>query len=101
MSKHKRPLTIKEMRQVADKDIDLSDIPEASEEFWRNARVVLPAGNKEPLSLRLDADILAWFKAQGRGYQTRINAVLRAYVEARRTAHKETKSSRKRKADAQ
>jgi uncharacterized protein (DUF4415 family) len=100
MPRYKRPLTIEEMRRVADKNIDRSDIPEASEAFWKNARVVCPPGNKEPLSLRLDADILAWFKAQGRGYRTRINAVLRAYVEAHRAGEKEAKPSRKRKADA-
>ena len=82
MPKYKRPLTIEELRAIRDEDIDLRDIPEATEEFWKNARLMLPEGPKEHLSLRLDADIVEWFKAQGRGYQTRINAVLRFYVEA-------------------
>jgi uncharacterized protein (DUF4415 family) len=41
-----------------------------------------PEPRKAAISLRLDADVLAWFRAQGAGYQTRVNAVLRAYMEA-------------------
>jgi uncharacterized protein (DUF4415 family) len=48
---------------------------------WAHAKVVLPPG-KEPVTLRLDRDVLEWFRHQGRGYQTRINAVLRAFVAA-------------------
>ena len=48
---------------------------------WSKATVVMPPA-KSAISLRLDADVLAFFKAQGRGYQTRINAVLRSYMEA-------------------
>jgi uncharacterized protein (DUF4415 family) len=57
--------------------------PEAhatDEEFWKNARVVLPV-RKEIVTMRLDADLLRWFRQQ-RGYQTRINAILRAYMSA-------------------
>jgi len=57
------------------------DNPPWTEEEWARARVVFPQG-KAPVTLRLDKDIIAWFKSQGRGYQTRINAVLRAFVEA-------------------
>ena len=57
--------------------------PRWTEEDWANARVVWPQG-KAPVTLRLDKDIIAWFKHQGRGYQTRINAVLRAFVEAQK-----------------
>jgi uncharacterized protein (DUF4415 family) len=56
-------------------------IPDAS--WWKRARVVLP-GAKEMVTLRLDPDVLAWFRKSGRGYQTRINAVLRAFVEAQK-----------------
>ena len=61
------------------------DAPEVEldEAFWRNARIVAPPGKKS-IHLRLDADVLAWFKAQGRGYLTRMNAVLRSYMEAHR-----------------
>jgi uncharacterized protein (DUF4415 family) len=44
----------------------------------------MPGAGKLQLTLRLDAKVLDWFKAQGKGYQTRINAVLRSYVEAHR-----------------
>lgn len=61
------------------------DAPEVEldEEFWRNARVVMPPGKKS-VHLRVDADVLDWFRAQGRGYLTRMNAVLRSYMEARK-----------------
>jgi uncharacterized protein (DUF4415 family) len=61
------------------------DAPEVEldEKFWRRARVVVPPGKKS-VHLRVDADVLAWFKAQGRGYLTRMNAVLRSYMEAHR-----------------
>lgn len=49
--------------------------------FWKGAKVVWPE-TKQLTSLRIDPDVLAWFKAQGKGYQTRMNAVLRAYVKA-------------------
>jgi len=59
------------------------DNPPWTEEEWARARVVFPQG-KEPVTLRLDKDILHWFKQRGRGYQTRINAVLRAFVGAQK-----------------
>ena len=49
---------------------------------WTKARLVIPPG-KEVVTLRLDSDMLDWFKQQGRGYQTRINAVLRAFYDAK------------------
>jgi uncharacterized protein (DUF4415 family) len=63
--------------------IDTSEIPELDEEFFRAAKLRLPKG-KQLVSLRIDADTLDWFKQQGRGYQTRINAILRAYVRTHR-----------------
>lgn len=52
-------------------------------DFWERAVLLYPK-TKERITLRLDAEVLDWFRAEGRGYQTRINAVLRAYVEAKR-----------------
>ena len=49
-------------------------------DFWKNARVVMPKA-KETITIRLDADLLEWLRKR-RGYQTRINAVLRTYMEA-------------------
>jgi uncharacterized protein (DUF4415 family) len=53
------------------------------EAWFRQAKVVKPRV-KETVTLRLDPDILSWFRKDGRGYQTRINAVLRAFVQANR-----------------
>jgi uncharacterized protein (DUF4415 family) len=52
------------------------------DDFWRDARVVMPAPNKASVHLRLDADVLEWFRAQGRGHLSRMNAVLRSFMEA-------------------
>ena len=49
---------------------------EIDEEFWKNARVVIPVQGKTHTGLRIDTDILEWFKSSGKGYQTRINAIL-------------------------
>jgi uncharacterized protein (DUF4415 family) len=62
------------------------DAPEAKSlgaGFWDNARVVMPSG-KTSVHLRLDSDIVEWFKTQGKGHLTRMNAVLRTYVEAQK-----------------
>jgi uncharacterized protein (DUF4415 family) len=61
------------------------DAPLLDEAFWHEARVVLPRPvRKKHTGLRIDEDVLAWFRAHGPGYQTRMNAVLRAYVEAQK-----------------
>jgi uncharacterized protein (DUF4415 family) len=57
---------------------DLADLPA---DFFETASVVHPTP-KQPISLRVDEDVLAWFKAQGPRYQSRMNAVLRAYMAA-------------------
>ena len=58
--------------------------PELGPDFWKQARVVYPDGPKQQLTMRLDADMVEWFKEQGKGYQTRMNAVLRSYYESQR-----------------
>ncbi|MFK0093411.1 BrnA antitoxin family protein [Pseudomonas sp. NPDC090592] len=63
-----------------DKDIDTTDIPELDDEFFRQAELRVPA--KQAVTIRLDSDVLAWFKEQGSGYQTRINQLLRQYMQA-------------------
>jgi uncharacterized protein (DUF4415 family) len=75
------------IRAIKDKDIDYSEIPELDDAWFRKARAAAaaslqPAPLKVPIALRLDADVLAWFRAQGKGYQTQINAILRAYAAA-------------------
>lgn len=60
--------------------------PEAEplgENFWKSARVVMPPG-KTSVHLRLDSDVVEWFKSRGKGHLTRMNAVLRAYVDAKK-----------------
>jgi uncharacterized protein (DUF4415 family) len=82
------PELLAESRRIAempDEDIDFSDIPPLTEEFWQNAvRGKFYRPVKEQLTLRLDADIIHWFKSRaegGKGYQTAINAALRKVVE--------------------
>jgi uncharacterized protein (DUF4415 family) len=65
--------------KLKDEDIDLSDIPELTEKFWKNAVRGNPFYRpvKKAVSLRLDADVIAWLKKDGVGYQTRANKILR------------------------
>ena len=72
-----------ELAALSDDDIDTSDIPELDDEFWKNARVRFPGG-KERLTVRFDEDMVQWFRSQGRGYQTKMNAVLRSFYETHR-----------------
>jgi uncharacterized protein (DUF4415 family) len=65
-----------ELKRLKDEEIDLSDIPEIAD--WSKAVVgKFYRPIKKPLTIRVDVDVLAWLKAQGRGYQTRINSLLR------------------------
>ena len=69
---------------IRDDEIDFSDIPEQGKAFFKQAVLRLPQP-KATVTIRLDRQVLQWFKPQGRGYQTRINALLRAYMEAHKT----------------
>lgn len=74
--------------EMKDEDIDLSDCPETTPEMFAKAvvrRGLKPTLPKARITLRVDSDVLVWFKAQGRGYQTQINALLRAYMEAHKS----------------
>ncbi len=78
-----------------DSQIDLSDNPEITPEMFARAVVkqgLKPAAAKKLLTLRIDGDVLAWFKSQGRGYQTRINTLLRAYMDANREQKRRMKA---------
>jgi uncharacterized protein (DUF4415 family) len=75
----------KRVDALKDEDIDLSDIPEVSPEMFAKAivrRGLKPVSRKAQLTLRVDSDVLDWYRRQGQGYQTKINALLRAYMEA-------------------
>lgn len=72
---------------MTEEDIDLSDCPEITPELFAKSvvqRGLLTAKNKAQVTLHIDHDVLEWFKSQGRGYQTQINALLKAYMEAHR-----------------
>jgi uncharacterized protein (DUF4415 family) len=70
---------------MKDEEIDLSDLPEIPPEKFAQAVVrkgLQPIERKTQITLRVDADVLEWFRKRGAGYQSRINAVLRAYKQA-------------------
>jgi uncharacterized protein (DUF4415 family) len=67
--------------RIRDADIDYSDIPPLDKTFLKNATMAWPPVKKQ-LTIRLDADVLAWLKGHGRGYQTRINRILRVAMES-------------------
>lgn len=71
---------LEELKNISEDAIDLSEIPELDDNFWERAKVVKPT-SKKAISLRVDLDVLEWFKSQGKGYQSLMNAVLRSYVE--------------------
>ena len=69
------------------KSIDLSDIPEVSPEQFARAivrRGLKPVRRKAQVTIRIDSEVIDWFRAKGRGYQTRINSILKAYRDAHR-----------------
>ena len=78
----------KRLDALHDENIDLSENPELTPEMF--ARAVVRRGLRAPprkrqLTLRVDEDVLDWFRSQGTGYQTRINALLRAYMSAHKS----------------
>ncbi len=77
-----RPLTPEQIAAVKDEDIDFSDIPELDEEFWRRAELV-ESDRTDRITMRVKRSVLAYFKAPGKGYQTRMNRVLESYVRYR------------------
>ena len=71
------------LNKIKDEKIDYSDIAELDEAFFKNAEVRMPV--KQSVTIRLDSDVLTWFKEQGKGYQSRINKLLRVYMDAHQT----------------
>lgn len=73
------------LENLTDEEIDFSDVEEITPELFAQAvvrRGLKPVSKKEQITLRVDSDVLRWFKSQGKGYQTRINNLLRAYMNA-------------------
>jgi len=74
-----------------DNEIDFSDVPATTRKEWANA----VRGNfyrpvKRQLTVRIDADVLAWLKSQGKGYQSRLNAILRSAMMLRKARHRQS-----------
>ena len=74
------PKRLEELENIPESAMDTSDIPELDTSFWETAKLVQPM-TKQAISLRVDRDVLDWFKSQGKGYQSLMNAVLRSYFE--------------------
>ncbi len=75
----KQKANIKALAEMPDSKINYSDIPAPSDEFWKHAtNSPFHKPTKTSTTVRVDSDVLAWLKSQGKGYQTRINAILRA-----------------------
>jgi uncharacterized protein (DUF4415 family) len=82
--RYKKELDIEALPALKEEDIDYSDIPRLDERFWKNAKLVEPE-NTQQITLRVKKSVLEAYKATGKGYQTRMNAVLESFA---RTLHK-------------
>jgi uncharacterized protein (DUF4415 family) len=74
------------LQRMSDEEIDYSDIPSQKGMTWTRPSALVPTENKQQITLRLDADVLKFFKKTGKRYQSRINAALREYVTAQKKA---------------
>ncbi|MEO6807204.1 MAG: BrnA antitoxin family protein [Edaphobacter sp.] len=77
---------MKRLREMKDREIDYSDIPPQRGVVWTRPGALIPEGNKKQITVRLDADVLEFFKKTGMRYQSRINAALREYMKAHEKA---------------
>ena len=85
-----------QLRKMTEREIARTSPPELAglpEDFWAGADVVLPPP-KQAISLRVDQDVLAWFKEQGPRYQTKMNAVLRTYVTRAKTVQRDRRAGK-------
>lgn len=80
--RYEKPLELDRVVRMRDEEIDFSDIPELDENFWSRAELVVP-DRTVPVTLRVKKSVLDAYKAGGKGYQTRMNAVLESYLRAR------------------
>ena len=88
MNEYDRALGPAEITATKDENIDFSDIAELDETFWQQAKLVEP-DRTEQITLRVKRSVLAYFKASGKGYQTRINRVLESYVRAQEISRRQ------------
>lgn len=77
--KYEKELSLEELAALPDGKIDYSDIPELDERFWANAKLVEPEGTQQ-ITLRVKKSVIEAYKSTGKGYQTRMNAVLESYA---------------------
>jgi uncharacterized protein (DUF4415 family) len=77
--RYDKEATVQELAALQDEQIDTSDIPELDAAFWREAKVVEPEGTVQ-VTLRIKRSVLQTFRATGKGYQSRMNAVLESYA---------------------
>jgi uncharacterized protein (DUF4415 family) len=77
--RYAKPMTPADIAATPDHHINFSEIPELDETFWRNARLIEP-DRTQPVTLRIKKSVLDAYKAQGKGYQTRMNTVLETYA---------------------
>ena len=85
------------VRAMSDEDIDYSDCPPLDPDFFANAKPYWPP-HKISLGVRFDNDVVNWFKRQGPGYQTRMNAALRSYMEGQQLVMASQRRPKQRKA---
>jgi uncharacterized protein (DUF4415 family) len=93
--KHPPTLTKKakaRLARMADEDIDFTDIPVTHGVAWKRPGLLIPEANKQQVTLRIDADVLAFFRSTGARYQTRMNQVLRSYMTAQGQAAASSRS---------
>lgn len=79
----KRINELKRFAKTPDEKIDYSDIPELDDSFWKHVTIEFPK-KKKAVSIRLDEDIIKWYKTHYSEYQTAINAVLKSYMNSKK-----------------
>jgi uncharacterized protein (DUF4415 family) len=84
--RYDKPMTAAEIAATTDREIDFSNVPDLDDAFWRNARLVEP-DRTQSVTLRVKKSVLETYKAQGKGYQTRMNAVLESYARTLQKHH--------------
>ena len=77
--RYPKEMSLEDLAAVSDEEIDYSDIPQLDAKFWKNAKLVEPE-NTQQVTLRVKKSVLEAYKATGKGYQTRMNAVLESFA---------------------
>ena len=84
--RYHKPMAAAEIGATTDREIDFSDMPDLDDAFWQNARLTEP-DRTQSVTLRVKKSVLEAYKAQGKGYQTRMNAVLESYARTLQKHH--------------